>query len=476
MSSPINPKRVQTIKELPHQDGTVVYWMERDKRVNDNWALLFAQSLGMKYKMSIAVVVVLPSNIHDATERTYGFILKGFQETVTALREKNIPLYLFAGSPEKVIPLFVKEFNVTKLVTDFNPLNNIISYKNAIAENVNASIYDVDTHNIVPARFVSNKQEFAAYTIRPKIHRLLPEFLDEFPAVRTHPFDWPFPVPEIHWDMTRRNLKIDRTIKEVGWIEPGEIAGRESMQRFLGETLQYYGTERNDPTKNAQSDLSPYIHFGHLAPQRVALEVVKLSGATIQELTEKKENGVPGKHSNDKAYLEELIVRRELADNFTFYNNCYDRFEGFPAWAKQSINEHRADVRSKIYTLEQFENAKTDDELWNAAQEQMVATGKMHGYMRMYWAKKILEWTPSVEEAMVIAIYLNDRYELDGRDPNGYAGIAWSIGGVHDRAWPERSVFGKIRYMNYSGCKRKFAVEEYIRQVSALVMQHTGVR
>ena len=165
--------------------------------------------------------------------------------------------------------------------------------------------------------------------------------------------------------------------------------------------------------------------------------------------------------------LEELIVRRELADNFTFYNTQYASFDGFPAWAKQSLNEHRKDKREYLYSLKQFEQAETHDPLWNAAQTQMINKGKMHGYMRMYWAKKILEWTPSPEEAMMIAIYLNDKYELDGRDPNGYAGIAWSIGGVHDRAWFDRPVYGKVRYMNYRGCESKFNVKEYIRQQNA---------
>ena len=198
--------------------------------------------------------------------------------------------------------------------------------------------------------------------------------------------------------------------------------------------------------------ISPYLHFGQISPQRVALEAFKISA---------------DKKSRD-AFLEELIVRRELSDNFCFYNANYDNFEGFPAWAKKTLNEHRNDRRKYLYTPEQFENALTHDELWNAAQMEMVKKGKMHGYMRMYWAKKILEWTESPEQAMKIAVYLNDRYELDGRDPNGYAGIAWSIGGVHDRAWNSRPVFGKIRYMSYNGCKSKFDINKYIENVQSL--------
>jgi len=211
-------------------------------------------------------------------------------------------------------------------------------------------------------------------------------------------------------------------------------------------------TKRNDPVADGQSNLSPYLHFGQISAQRVALEV---------------ENASVDKASRD-TFLEELIVRRELADNFCFYTPQYDKFEGFPAWARKTLNAHRKDRRAYSYTLQQFEYAKTHDELWNAAQTEMVKRGKMHGYMRMYWAKKILEWTGSPEKAMETAIYLNDLYGLDGRDPNGYTGIAWSIGGVHDRAWNERPIFGKIRYMSYNGCKSKFDVKRYIQHIHSL--------
>ena len=204
-----------------------------------------------------------------------------------------------------------------------------------------------------------------------------------------------------------------------------------------------------------QSDLSPYLHFGQIAPQRVAWEI--------------QQSDAP--REAKQAFLEELIVRRELSDNFCWYNPDYDKFSGFPEWARKTLDQHRLDQRDFLYSLEEFEPGRTHDALWNAAQLEMVSRGKMHGYMRMYWAKKILEWTNSPEEALEIAIYLNDRYELDGRDPNGYVGVAWSIGGVHDRAWAERPVFGKIRYMSLAGCKRKFKVDEYIAKVGELHRQ-----
>ncbi|MBN1298152.1 MAG: deoxyribodipyrimidine photolyase, partial [Actinobacteria bacterium] len=238
----------------------------------------------------------------------------------------------------------------------------------------------------------------------------------------------------------------------AGWLKPGYANAINMLENFIENGLNIYDTKRNDPNEPAQSNLSPYIHFGQISAQRVALEIIKMD---IDE-------------SKKETFLEELIIRRELSDNFCYYNPCYDSFEGFPAWARDSLDHHRPDKRDYIYTLEEFENAKTHDPLWNAAQMEMAKTGKMHGYMRMYWAKKILEWTSSPDEAVKYAVYLNDSYSLDGRDPNGYTGIAWSIGGVHDRAWNQRKVFGKIRYMSYNGCSRKFDILSYIKKIDKI--------
>jgi len=219
------------------------------------------------------------------------------------------------------------------------------------------------------------------------------------------------------------------------------------LGNFLEHKLDGYERDRNDPNKDGQSGFSPYLHFGQISAQRIALEVLKSM----------KDAG---------AFLEELIVRKELSDNFCNYNQHYDDMQGFPAWAKTSLSEHEKDRREYLYTLQELERARTHDDLWNAAQQEMLQTGKMHGYMRMYWAKKILEWTESPAAAQAAAIHQNDRYELDGRDPSGYTGIAWSLGGVHDRAWKERAIFGKVRYMNYNGAKSKFDVKAYISKWS----------
>ena len=444
----VDPRRVRVLKQGSIGRGPVVYWMSRDQRVNDNWALLFAQELALERKVPFAVIFCLAPRFLNATSRQYGFMLKGLQEVENRLAELNIPFFLLIDSPEQELPTFLAKQQIGGLVTDFDPLRIKQQWKNEVAAHIKTSMYEVDARNIVPCWEASSKREYAAYTLRPKIHRALPEFLKDFPLAQKHPFPWPKKVKGTNWDEAKISLKIDRSVPEVDWLVSGEKAAAAILDHFLTKKLSAYASKRNDPTEDGVSNFSPYLHFGQISAQRVALEVKK-----------KKVN----KESKD-SLLEELIVRRELSDNFCYYNPDYDRFAGFPEWAQKTLNEHRDDQREYLYSLEQFEDGKTDDHLWNAAQMEMVHRGKMHGYLRMYWAKKILEWTASPEEALEVAILLNDKYELDGRDTNGYVGIAWSVGGVHDRAWKERPIFGKIRYMSYGGCKAKFKVKTYIEQ------------
>lgn len=447
----MNYKRARIFRKAGDKRGPVVYWMSRDQRVHDNWALVFAQEMALERKVPLIVVFCLVPEFLGAAVRQYGFMLKGLKEVEEKLREKSISFYVLTGQPGIEIPVFIDRYSAAELVTDFDPLRIKLNWKAQVAEKIDITFYEVDTHNIVPCWVASPKQEYAAYTIRPKIKRLLPEFLEDFPDIQEHRYHWE-ETPETDRDEIARTLRVDLSVPEVDWIHPGENASHEKLRKFIKEGLERYPEDRNDPNKDAVSNLSPYLHFGHISSQRVALEVNRSS--VSQE-------------SKD-AFLEELIIRKELSDNFCFYNEHYDSFSGFPDWAKKTLDDHRKDAREYIYSLEDLESSRTHDDLWNAAQMEMVKTGKMHGYMRMYWAKKILEWTETPEDALRIAIYLNDKYELDGRDPNGYVGIAWSIGGVHDRAWKERPVFGKVRYMSYNGCKSKFDVEGYIAKIERL--------
>ncbi len=293
----------------------------------------------------------------------------------------------------------------------------------------------------------SPKQEFGARTLRPKIEKLLPDYLVEMPKISEHPFGkgGRFRMPPL--GRLFDDLSLDRSVAPVELIKSGFPAAASVLKSFIKDRLPKYADLRNDPSLNFQSGLSPYLHFGQISAQRVALEVLK--------------SGVP-KRCKD-AFLEELIVRRELSDNFCSHNKNYDSLKGVPEWALKTLAAHAKDKRIDMYSLGKMEARRTKDEYWNAAQMQMVLTGKMHGYMRMYWAKKILEWSPNPAVAVRRAIYLNDKYELDGRDSNGYAGILWAICGLHDRPWPQRKVFGTVRYMSAGGLKSKFDMDEYVR-------------
>lgn len=441
----INDKRVRELNATVQNTGPVIYWMSRDQRVSDNWALIYAIEKANESKVPLSVVFTIAPSFPNANLRHYDFMLKGLQKVEKKLLSAGINFELIKGNPEETLPDYIERNKISLLISDFDPLTIKQDWKRKINNRITIPHHEVDTHNIVPCWIASDKLEFGAYTLRPKIKRHLSTFLVDFPdtqllnskPINNTPTNW---IEVLNW------LNTDKNIKPIDWLNSGEDEAAKILHQFLDHGLSEYSTKRNNPNIKGQSDLSAYLHFGQISAQRVAIEVLKTSAP----------------QEDKDAFLEELIVRRELSDNFCYYNPFYMNPSGFHRWAKETHEKHRLDEREYLYNLEQFENAKTHDPLWNAAQMEMVKTGKMHGYMRMYWAKKILEWTKSTEEAMQFAIHLNDTYSIDGRDPNGYAGIAWSIGGVHDRAWSDRPVFGKIRYMNFNGCKRKFNVDTYI--------------
>ena len=443
----LDTRRIKKLNKLEYSNGGVVYWMQRDRRSNNNWALVHAQNIAIRLKAPLTVFYSLNGNFSDGNNRQYGFLLKGLVDTIKELEKYKIPFHIRRGDAISSIKKYISKANTGYLITDFSPLR---VYKNRVAKlvsEINIPFEIVDAHNIVPTWTVSEKQEFAAHTLRRKIHLLLDEFMHPIPKIIPHPFlDKKNEYEQFKPNVILKNLRIDNSVQEISWLKPGEQNGIKVLQTFIRDRFDISGELRNNPTKNNLSNLSPYIHFGQISAQHIANEINNLEDSD-------------GKNN----FLEQLIVRRELAENFCFYNKNYDSFDGFHAWAKKTLNEHRSDKREYLYSKIEFENANTHDDLWNAAQFEMVEKGKMHGFMRMYWAKKILEWTPDPESALQIAIDLNDKYQLDGRDPNGYTGIAWSIGGIHDRPWFERPVFGKVRFMNYNGCKRKFKINDYIQ-------------
>jgi deoxyribodipyrimidine photo-lyase len=439
--------RTRQLKNAQVGKGPVLYWMSRDQRIHDNWALLTALNFARENKLQLVIVFNLIDTFLEAGARQFRFMLKGLEEVYNTASEYNIPFYLIEGDPEENIPSFIKEIDASVLFTDFDPIKIKLSWLNNVIERIDIPVYQTDAHNIVPAFIVSVKQEYSAAHFRRKIYPLLPQFTEEFPAVKI--------VERTEFsraaapDFTMLVLKYTNPPYEVDWIKPGSRAAYEALDNFLEDRINNY-ENKNDPNSNAVSGLSPYLHFGQLSAQRILLNLQK---------TENKSN-------SEVSFLDELIVRKELSDNYCLYNKNYDNFNGFPDWGKETLDKHINDEREFVYSLNEFENGLTHDMLWNASQMEMVRKGKMHGYMRMYWCKKILEWTASPKEAQETAIYLNDKYELDGRDPNGYSGIAWSIGGLHDRPFAERPVFGRIRFMNYNGCQRKFDIEKYINSNS----------
>ncbi|CAG5117961.1 unnamed protein product [Candidula unifasciata] len=443
-----NKKRVRVITDMEEfslSSNGVLYWMSRDQRVQDNWAFLYAQRLALKLEAPLHVCFCLVPTFLEATIRQFGFMMKGLAEVEKECRDLNIPFHLLLRVASTSVPNFVKENNIGGIVTDFSPLRTPLKWlddlKKALPKDV--PLCQVDAHNLVPCWVASPKLEYAARTIRTKIHNQLEGFLTDFPPLVQHPHP-PDKMPSVtDWKAADEFLKVDRTVQEVSWAKPGSIHGLRMLEDFCENRLKNFATHRNDPNKKALSNLSPWLHFGQISAQRCILTVKQYQG----------------RHKDSvNAFIEETVIRRELADNFCFYNENYDSIKGTYDWAQKTLEAHRGDKRQYLYSRKDLELAKTHDNLWNAAQIQMVTEGKMHGFLRMYWAKKILEWTKSPEEALVEAIYLNDRYNLDGRDPNGFVGCMWSVCGVHDQGWMERPVFGKIRYMNYEGCKRKFDV------------------
>eukprot|EP00854_Cymbomonas_tetramitiformis_P001002 gene1002-1526_t len=459
MAPLVDESRVRELQGGKVKPGAVVYWCSRDQRVNDNWALLYAAEKAQESGSPLAVVFNLVPKFLGAGARQFGFMLRGIREMAAELEQRGIKFALLEGDPVETLPKFVEASKATLLVTDMSPLRLGLQWREGVANAISIPFHEVDAHNVVPVWEASDKKEVGARTLRGRLAKHYPQYLVEFPELPAVKADWPatdaFP-PAPDWDsLIDMVVSAGSAVPEVAWAIPGERAALAATHAYLNSRLSLY-EHRNKPEKpQALSGLSPYLHFGQVSGQRVALEAKKFSKSQSKAV---------------ESFVEELVVRRELSDNFCFYEKNYDKLEGQTyQWALDTLAAHAQDKRPYVYSLEKLEQARTHDDLWNTAQLEMVYGGKMHGFMRMYWAKKILEWTASPEQALEYAIYLNDKYQLDGRDPNGYVGCLWSIAGVHDQGWKERDVFGKIRYMTYDGCKKKFDIPAYAARVKKLV-------
>ncbi|MBN1974787.1 MAG: deoxyribodipyrimidine photo-lyase [Sedimentisphaerales bacterium] len=454
----IQKERIQLLNNEKIRDGKyVLYWMQAAQRSEYNHALEYAIRNANKLNLPVLVFFGLTDDFPEANLRHYYFMLEGLKKVRESLALKGIQMIVRIQSPDEgVIEL---SDNAAFVIVDAGQLRIQRQWRQRAADKVECPLFEVETNLIVPVEEASEKENFSAGTLRPRITKQLGKYL--VPLIQTNPkLDSPglkiksLDMEDI--DKVISKLNIDKSVSIVDSFRGGADEAEHYLRDFINNKLDKFHTLRNDPCEDYVSNLSPYLHFGQISPLYIALEVSKVKS--------------PGKD----AFLEELIVRRELSHNFVYYNRKYDTFACLPDWAKRTLNLHRKDKREYIYTKDEFEKAQTHNPYWNAAQKEMVITGKMHGYMRMYWGKKILEWSRNPQTGFKIALELNNKYELDGRDANAFAGVAWCFG-KHDRAWGEREVFGKIRYMNAAGLKRKFDPDAYVEKINALEKSDKGI-
>src|ERR1700761_4038176 len=441
----------------PERGRCVVYWMQRAQRGRDNHALDMAVNVANALGLPCVTYFAAVKNFPHANLRHYAFMNQGLPDVEEDCAERGVG-FVMRRAPDESHERFFADVDAAMVVSDENPLREPERWRVQLAEQLRIPFWTVDADVIVPSKLLE-KAQFSAGVIRPRLMRRLPEFLRPYENVRAETV-WKrprgFEAEDVHADLTRGWTDFDRSVQPVEAWRGGRKEATKGLELFVAKMLEGYERERSRPEVDGTSKLSPYLHFGHIGPQTIALEV-KAAAKKHAEM----------KRAAD-GFLDELIVWRELSVNFVRYQPEYDSVACADNWARLTIAKHDPDERGVLYTLKQGEEGRTHDELWNAAQLQMVHYGWMHNYLRMYWAKKILEWTRDAVTAMTWAIYLNDRYFLDGRDPNGYAGVAWAILGKFDRAWGERPVFGKRRYMSGVSMSRKFDANRYVKQMRLL--------
>ena len=458
----MNPKRILTIQKpkARPKKSYVLYWMQQSQRVHYNHALEHAIHIANSKELPVLVYFGLAKSYPEANDRHYQFMLEGIKEVSALLNKLHITFVLKIGSPDAEILQFLKECDT--LVMDYGHLREPRRWRSKVIEIASQlypdlSIDMVESDLIVPVYVASDKQEYGAYTIRKKLHRHLPFYRDfkSLSVIKNQT-----PISLVSDDTLNdiegliKTLDINHDIKPSPFYKGGYTQAMKHFNAFLSDKAAFY-LESNDPSTSYTSRLSMYLHFGQISSLMIyeQMNLAVSQGHITQEVFD--------------AYIEQLFVRRELAFNYVIYNKNYDDFNHITEpWAYETMQAHQHDQRAYIYTAQDYIAFKTHDVYFNAAMKEMVLTGFMHNYMRMYWAKKIIEWSPTHQAAYEIIKTLNNAYFIDGRDPNSYAGVSWCFG-KHDRAWTERPIFGKLRYMNSEGLRRKFKIETYVKQ-----MQH----
>jgi len=445
----IPDERIKLLNNKKEKNGDyVLYWMQASQRIEYNHALEYSIIKANSLKKPIVVFFGLTEKFPNANLRNFSFMLEGLYEVGKSLNDIKIKFVIQNISPE--IGATEMSNDASLVIVDKGYQRIERHWRNYVANNIDCPLIEIETNTVVPVEEVSTKEEYAAATIRPKIKKLLDQYIVPVDSIESIKSSLSMDFGSLDIDDPEellKYLKIDNSVGKAPSLFGGTSEAKSHLDMFIKKKLDRYDDLRNNPNLDYFSNMSPYLHFGQISPLFIALKILQSES--------------PGKES----YLEELIVRRELSMNYVYFNPNYDSYGGLPDWCKRTLEFHEKDPREYIYSLKELENANTHDPYWNAAQKEMTYSGKMHGYMRMYWGKKVIEWSESPKDAYEILIYLNDKYELDGRDANGYTGVAWCFG-KHDRPWAERKIFGNIRYMNDKGLKRKFDPDAYAKKIN----------
>lgn len=462
----------------------VVYWMTASRRLDWNWALQRAIDVAREFDVPLVILEALRSDYRWASDRIHRFIIDGMVDHERRLRDSHVYYYPFVerekGGGKGLLEALGE--HAVAVVTDDFPAFMLPRMTAAAAEQLDVCLEKIDNNGIMPM-YAPNKVFKRAYDLRRWIQKHGRAYLDQAP--REHPLvghnlpamdelpeaitrRWqPTPADTLSDDAFVASLPIDHSVGVVEHRPGGPEAANEVLQEFWRQRFDAYADRRSHPEDDTSSRLSPYLHFGHISSHQIFEELVEREGWSMEDLSDEAKGsreGWWGMSEPAEAFLDEFITWREVGYNMCAYRDDYDEYESLPDWALETLDEHSDDERPHLYSLEEFEQAQTHDELWNAAQMQLVKEGRIHNYLRMLWGKKILHWSQSPPEALAIMIELNNKYGLDGRDPNSYSGIFWVLG-RYDRPWgPEREVFGKVRYMTVKSTRRKFSVDGYIEQ------------
>lgn len=483
-----NLSRLATDYRSKSEEGAyVLYWMQAAQRLYYNPALEAAAQTAAFRGLPLLVVFCVDQEVPEANLRHYTFMLQGLEELAFELDSKGITMHICQGSALEVLPYYLRD--CLALFCDRGYLNwqkELRLQLKGWCHSLEKSYYEIDTEAVVPVHLTSPKEEYSAATLRSKLLKLLPlyleredmePFISELPRFQNPPLLHPgrpcfIPKkgnPHFLIQDLLPGLQIDRSVPPSQFYYGGRKEALRLLNEFIKHRFENYAEKRSDPGVNLQAELSPYLHFGQISPVEAVLAVQESTNiplAAISSLIQTKE-GLDKWEANLAEFAEELIVRRELGFNFCYYTQDYDQFSALPEWAERTLESHSSDPRPTLYSIDELEAGKSHDLYWNAAQQELLITGKMHSYMRMYWGKKVLEWSPDPQSAFYHLIYLNNKYSLDGRDPCSFAGIAWCFG-KHDRPWQEREIFGTVRYMNSAGLERKFDMQAYLRRIEGL--------